>query len=815
MSTRQHNSNLTLERYFQFFAGTSGRRRILAGIMSALILCAALSEASAQDGDEDDDDEIVLDDVEDLLDEDDKSEVRPDESDESDDPDVIEFGAEDLMGEEGLEDFLNVEVVTASRQKESLDEAPVPVTVITSSMIRQSGAKNLQELLYTYVPGMTYVVDHNEMNVAMRGVYASSQQKILILLNGHRLNSRAYSMANPDHSIGIDPDKIKQIEILRGPGSSLYGNVALTAVINIVLRKGADLNGASVTLGGGDFVSRGDGNPLMSENPVTSDDSLLAAGRTLRFTYGTSSKEQDLLLWGSFFHSDGQVVPIERNDDLSNMPTGGYAILDGNKDPISYDLGLSYSISNLSVLANIRQGKVIEPFSAGGDTGEAYSYDDYRTFGNAGPGLGSRSHHIEVNYDTQISDKFSFDVTGYHDSNDITVLLIIDPASQTYGNVSWNDHAFGSVVQGRYEYDAKNAGKGNVTAGVQLDYMRLLDSNFVLGTGGDWTGVNDTGSYVLDPGSEIIYSGFLQFKHRLSQSWLFNVGGRTDVKDRHQGSNKANFSPRLAAIWTPNEQMNTKLSYSESFVDAPYWYRYNSLASYQGASTLTPERLRSLQLTQTFRFMGGRLQLVTNAFLNNVFDFVYRIPEPGPDDPFYENAGELTNVGIESELALLYDRLQLRGNITYAGVVDSEDYNAQGSRVENVPSLVANLILTGKPVASYSNLETMLTARFVGNQLAPINTWRMNGDGMAELFQVPNNEEDAYMLLNTGVRLSDLLINGLDFDATLFNVFDTRYEQGGSVRYPYPQPGRSFFVTLSYQFQPSNSTRRQVKPVAQ
>jgi iron complex outermembrane receptor protein len=126
------------------------------------------------------------------------------------------------------------EVEVASGYNEPLTEVPVPVTVINSKMITNIGGKTLKDVLVTYVPGITFVQDQNEVNVAGRGVYGSSQQKMLILLNGHRLNSRAYSMANPDYSISLDKDKC--IEVHRAPGSSLYGNVALSAVINIITK---------------------------------------------------------------------------------------------------------------------------------------------------------------------------------------------------------------------------------------------------------------------------------------------------------------------------------------------------------------------------------------------------------------------------------------------------------------------------------------------------------------------------------------------------------------------------------------------------
>lgn len=61
-----------------------------------------------------------------------------------------------------LEQLINVEVSSASLTKESLSEAPVPVTVITANMIKQAGARNIKDVLLAYVPNMTHVEDQNE-----------------------------------------------------------------------------------------------------------------------------------------------------------------------------------------------------------------------------------------------------------------------------------------------------------------------------------------------------------------------------------------------------------------------------------------------------------------------------------------------------------------------------------------------------------------------------------------------------------------------------------------------------------------------------
>ena len=116
-----------------------------------------------------------------------------------------------------LKSGLSTTITTASSQEENLNEVPVPVTLITAEMIRNSGARNLQEVLAAFVPGMTIVDCNDDINIAMRGIYSNGQEKILIMLNGHRMNSYCTNIAAPDFS--MDLEKIKQIEVLRGPAS--------------------------------------------------------------------------------------------------------------------------------------------------------------------------------------------------------------------------------------------------------------------------------------------------------------------------------------------------------------------------------------------------------------------------------------------------------------------------------------------------------------------------------------------------------------------------------------------------------------------
>ncbi|MFH1279277.1 MAG: TonB-dependent receptor [Candidatus Eisenbacteria bacterium] len=384
-------------------------------------------------------------------------------------------------------------------------------------------------------------------------------------------------------------------------------------------KKGRDAEGLDATLGRGNF------------------------GQT-RYSavYGRAFDEgDDLLLWGASYEADGEEISISPDEDYSSDPAGGAAIVDGIKDPSSYDAGLRYSRGPWSLLAGARYCKYIEPFSAGGVTGETYKYGQYREFMGTGPGLGSTFRHFNLSYEKTLKSDIDVNMSVYRDFNRIDVALIIDPSIQKIGIPQWTESDMGFMGHVRKHYEWNGVGSGNLLVGVQYDGMKLTDSMFPLGTGGEYTSIADNSDVrVLETGEEEIYSAFSQLKQRIRNQYIFNLGVRYDNKNRHDGPRIGNFSPRLAAIYLPNARFNVKLSYSQSFVDAPYWYRYNSLASYRGARDLEPEHLTSVQFTPTIALKGGRITNLLNFFYNDLTHFIYRDNNAAPTEPIYRNAGD-------------------------------------------------------------------------------------------------------------------------------------------------------------------------------
>lgn len=681
----------------------------------------------------------------------------------------------------------SVTLITASQQTETLEETPVPVTLITEDMIKAVGGRTLKDVLIAYVPGMNDVASANEVNVAMRGVYTVGQQKILIMLNGHRLNSRSYNGANPDFSISLE--KVKQIEVLRGPASSLYGNVALTSVINIISKEGYEIDGVKAKLGIGSYGER--------------KADLLVGKRYLHM---------DFMGWTSIYKSDGEHYSVSKNESLGSYPRDGYAILGGYRDKPSFDYGFTFKLRNFSMLFNQRYSKMIEPFNSLDNPvvnpGGLHDYDKYRLWdGNEGPGAGFSFIHSELKYQDTY-DRFSFDVTAYYDNNRNNYYTALGDTAdipienlQRYGPwqlLIWNEYALGVYSKASFQYGSGKKNHGNFVFGAQIEYMNLY--NQLMCNGYNYTEIKNVNDF-LQTGGENSYSVFAQNKHSFSRSWILNAGIRFDYKVRMEKNSVTAVSPRISLVYHPSDQINAKVSYSRSFVDAPYFYRYNfGIESFTGNENLKPENLDSWQFT-----FGGKpifpLNLEMNFFYNRLTNFIYNDKKAdieNRESPF-KNAGKLQSIGIEGTASFVIPRFSARYNITWQRVLDGENYSFRDSRVFNIPPVTSNLILNGMLIKTknWGDWSLRTNFAFTSVQLSPIEGVRKNILIGGNPVISPDNEVAARLLWNAGLVYR---FHEFELDFQCYNLLNHRYYQGGTTVVPYIQPGRWVSVNLSYKF---------------
>ena len=147
------------------------------------------------------------------------------------------------ISEMGLEELMNVKVTVASKGSElSQRQAPSTVTVITAEDIKRNHARDLVDV-FNMVPGFNISQDLGDTALTVRGLYGF-EGRSLVTVDGMQLNGLyfgSYSFGN-DFPIHM----IDRIEIIRGPGSVLYGGFAELAVVNIITKKGGQLEGGEV-----------------------------------------------------------------------------------------------------------------------------------------------------------------------------------------------------------------------------------------------------------------------------------------------------------------------------------------------------------------------------------------------------------------------------------------------------------------------------------------------------------------------------------------------------------------------------------------
>lgn len=146
-----------------------------------------------------------------------------------------------------LEELMQIElqpVFGASERLQPVTEAPSSVTIITADDIRRYGYKTLGDIIRG-VRGFYVTNDRAYDFVGVRGFNRPGDYntRILLLVDGHRFNDIVFDQATVSHELRLDPALYERVEIIRGPVSSLYGASAFFAVINVITRTGASLNG--------------------------------------------------------------------------------------------------------------------------------------------------------------------------------------------------------------------------------------------------------------------------------------------------------------------------------------------------------------------------------------------------------------------------------------------------------------------------------------------------------------------------------------------------------------------------------------------
>ena len=154
------------------------------------------------------------------------------------------------LSQASLEELMNIHVTSVSKKEQTLSKTGAAVFVITQEDIRRSGATNIPDVL-RMAPGVDVArVDANRWAISIRGFNDQHADKVLVLIDGRSVYSPSFSGVFWD-MVDVPLEDIDRIEIIRGPGGTVWGANAVNGVINIITTSSSATQGALLSAGGG------------------------------------------------------------------------------------------------------------------------------------------------------------------------------------------------------------------------------------------------------------------------------------------------------------------------------------------------------------------------------------------------------------------------------------------------------------------------------------------------------------------------------------------------------------------------------------
>ncbi|MCG8617007.1 MAG: TonB-dependent receptor plug domain-containing protein, partial [Desulfobacterales bacterium] len=151
-----------------------------------------------------------------------------------------------------IEELMNVKVTSVGKKSQNLSESAAAIFVISGDDIKRSGVTNIPDAL-RMVPGLNVArLDANKWAVNIRGFNSRFSSQLLVLIDGRSIYTPTFSGVYWETSDTLLED-IDRIEVIRGPGATLWGANAVNGVINIITKSAADTQGGLITAGGGNF----------------------------------------------------------------------------------------------------------------------------------------------------------------------------------------------------------------------------------------------------------------------------------------------------------------------------------------------------------------------------------------------------------------------------------------------------------------------------------------------------------------------------------------------------------------------------------
>lgn len=524
-----------------------------------------------------------------------------------------------------IEKLLDMEVSTAARYGQKQSEAAATVSVVTAAEIKQYGYRTLSDVLRS-LPGFYISNDRNYDSVGVRGFSRTGDynNRVLLLVDGYRFNDSIYGNAPLGRDFPISLDLIDRIEVISGPGSAVYGNNAMLGVINVITKKGADLNGGKLS---------GMAGSLGSDE--------LGASFGKQTENGTG-----VLLSASKYHSDGA--------DIYFPAYGGVA------------RGLDYEDARRA-FAKV----TMDRFTIEGTFGQRDKGVPTAAFGQvfAQPGSFTRDSwwNASAQYIAPLSDTVELTARIYYSGYSYRGDYInpLNPAPSVSPIVVNRDETMSQSEGGEVRLLVTALSDHKLLVGA--DYRRdptLNQKNF---------DVTPYTLYLDSHHSNSTQGFFAQDDYALTENILLNLGLRHDYSSLGGSAN----SPRAGVIYQLDPNVTTlKLLYGSAFRAPSAFEQFYSTPEHNVAlSTLRPETIRTYELVAEHR-PEQRTKLGVSVFryeMDNLITPAAQFPNQvisAANPIFYTNLSAVVR-GVEFRGERVQDNgSRLRASYNYADARD-------------------------------------------------------------------------------------------------------------------------------------------------
>jgi iron complex outermembrane receptor protein len=668
-------------------------------------------------------------------------------------------------------------VTIATGTPRAVFQSAAVTSIVTAEQIKSMGATELHEVLET-VPGIHASLQSStyDYSYSLRGIRNATNSEMLMMVNGTRINTpfRGSTMSH----LELPLEAIARVEVIRGPGSALYGADAFAGVINIVTKKAKDINGTKLGVRAGDANTQSGWGQHSAE----------WAG----WNIATSLQYQ---------HTDGDPNRIIKADSQTNVDKafgthashapskyeGRYETLDAhlNLQREHWDIDF-WSFSALDTGTRAGANLVLDP--NGGSEGQQYLGDVRFSTEDWFKELELTAHlsYLYANFGAQgqlFADNAQLPLVNGNFSNNPTLPRTLFPNGvvSALGRIEniptielssiykgFDNHVLRLGTSFRYEQistrEAKNYGTGVISGSPTV-------------VSGVLTDVTHTPYVYLPNLHRAIFSGVLQDEWQFADNWQLTAGIRYD----HYSDFGSTINPRAALVWDINKQLTTKLLYGKAFRAPSFSEQANqNNPVLLGNRNLKPETINTFEWAVDYRPVKS-LRTAINIYYYEIQDLIAAVPDVGKPSATFQNSGKQDGYGGEFEWDWqASEQWSIKGNYAWQHAINQQT----STRVTYVPE---HHVYTAISWQFLPQWQLQPQINWVGGRIPTVGDNRVLKD---------------YQTIDLTLRGKQLFDN-LNVSASVRNLLDAKNNfEPASTSLPQniPMSGRLFYLEASVNF---------------